>query len=302
MVETIKKDLSWLVIGSTGQLGSEITTELRTRNLQLISPNKIELDITNWNHVFEYFEQNRPKVVVNAAAWTDVESSESSKSLAYKINAEGANNLALASKEIGAKFIHISTDYVFSGKSNAAWEIDSAKEPISEYGRSKSIGEDLILSNYDIGAYIFRTSWLYSKYRKNFVKSMIKKALDSKNIIKVVDDQIGQPTNARDLSKRVIESIENDIQPGIYHATNVGETSWYEFARLIFDLIGENSERVIPMPSNELASKVKRPEYSVLGQKCWENTGMQPMRNWEIALREQIYEIKDAVLREGDDI
>jgi dTDP-4-dehydrorhamnose reductase len=297
-VETIKEDLSWLIIGAKGQLGSELVQELANREHSFSAPKKLDLNITNREQVFGFLQENRPKIVVNSAAWTDVERAESFVSDAYNVNANGPLNLAHACKIFNIQLVHISTDYVFSGKADIPWEIKSIKEPISEYGKSKSAGEDYILQHYDAKSLIFRTSWLYSKYERNFVKSIITKAIKSKDPINVVRDQFGSPTSARDLSIRIIECVEKSVKPAIYHASNSGEASWYEFGRYILELIGEDPNRVKPILTKELKTNVKRPSYSVLGQECWKNTGLLPMRNWKLALSEQISEIRDTVHRE----
>lgn len=298
-METIKEDLSWLIIGANGQLGCELVQELTNREYSFSVPRKLDLNITNREQVFGFLEELRPKTVVNSAAWTDVERAESFESDAYNVNANGPLNLADACKEFNIQLVHISTDYVFSGKADIPWEIKSLKEPISVYGKTKSAGEDFILQYYGAKSLIFRTSWLYSKYKKNFVKSIIAKAILSKDPINVVKDQVGSPTSARDLSIRIIESVEKSVSPGIYHATNSGEASWYEFGQNILELIGEDPDRVKPILTKELKTNVNRPSYSVLGQECWKNEGLPPMRNWKLALREQISEIRDTVRGEG---
>jgi dTDP-4-dehydrorhamnose reductase len=177
-------------------------------------------------------------------------------------------------------------------------------KPISVYGKSKAQGELQVLEEYSSHSYIFRTAWLYSSWGKNFAKTMTRFALFTDGEVRVVDDQIGQPTSAIDLANQIVTTIDYKLPFSIYHATNGGSSSWYEFAQEIFALTGESPKRVIPIPSSEFVRPAKRPSYSVLGHDNWANLGstgfkVQPMQNWRLALKQSMPEIISAVLEEG---
>lgn len=291
--------MNYLVIGGSGQLGNELMTALKMQEKTFIAPNSNMLDITNGLHLAEIMGNFLPNVVFNAAADTNVNKAQTSISRTLSINAIGPWNLAKECKLAGAKLIHISTDYVFSGDKKLPWETFDEKTPKSIYGLSKSLGEDLVMSEYPQNSIIFRTAWLYSPFGKNFVKTMVRKALSKEKVIRVVNDQTGQPTSAKDLAQHLLKCLDGNLMPGIYHLTNSGEATWFEFAREIFKLVGEDPERILPIGSSALVEQAPRPSYSVLSQRCWENTGIEPMRNWQVSLEEQIEEIKAAVLSEG---
>ncbi len=206
--------------------------------------------------------------------------------------------MARAAKELKIPLIHISTDYVFSGKSRHPWSTDSKTEPMSSYGLSKLLGEKEITKSLDVNFYILRTAWLYGPYGKNFSKTILKKAITSKEPINVVDDQIGQPTSTRSLAQQIFKVAKSRVPSGIYHATNTGQASWWDFACEIFALAGEDVERVRPLTSEDFPSKVKRPKYSVLDQSAWSKVGMETMPEWRRALKEVFPEIRRAVERE----
>jgi dTDP-4-dehydrorhamnose reductase len=169
---------------------------------------------------------------------------------------------------------------------------------MSAYGLSKLLGEKEITKSLDADFYILRTAWLYGPYGKNFSKTILKKALASKDPINVVNDQIGQPTTTKSLAEQILKVAKHGIPSGIYHATNTGQASWWDFAREIFELAGEDVERVRPSTSDKFPSKVKRPEYSVLDQSVWSKVGMETMPEWRRALKEVFPEIRKVVERE----
>lgn len=297
MVEAIKSLKKWLVIGETGQLGSELIKILKPQGKAIhFDRNKVELEVLDAAKT--YIELLSPAVILNASAWTDVDAAEFHENEAFKVNSIIPQNLAKIAKNLGIPFIHISTDYVFSGNNSNPWKVNSQLQPINAYGRTKANGEIRVIEEYSEKSYIFRTAWLYSANRRNFAKTMVKMAFKNKEPIYVVNDQFGQPTNARDLANQIIKSVEAGISPGIYHATNSGEASWNEFAREIFKLVGENPERVLPLKSSEIRRPAIRPTYSVLSHDCWENSGVAPMRNWKESLMDVIVEIKIASLNE----
>lgn len=290
--------MTWLIFGSNGQLGSHICDLLEKKRIEYVALNKSQGSIGDANFVNMQVSLIKPSAIVNCAAWTDVDGAEKDEYKAKIINAIGVGYLSHAAKIVGATFAHVSTDYVFSGVRNTPWNIDDEKSPSSVYGRTKALGEDLIKNIYPENSYIFRTAWLYSEHRHNFAKAMVRAALENDNHIKVVNDQKGQPTSASDLAAQIVTCIEIKIKPGIYHASNSGEATWNEFGREIFRLLGEDSNRVLPMSSSELSRPAPRPSYSVLSQDCWKNSGVEVMREWKIALKEQINNIKNAVVNE----
>jgi dTDP-4-dehydrorhamnose reductase len=236
-----------------------------------------------------------PDIIINCAAWTDVEGAESNEELAARVNSDGAENLAIAAKGCGAKFLHISTDYVFSGDKQEPWLESSLKNPQSSYGRTKADGEDRVLRAYTENSMIIRTAWLYSPWDKNFAKTMTRLALDGKSEVRVVNDQKGQPTSAIDLANQIISLAVSQTASGIFHGTNGGEASWFDFAQEIFKCTGEDINRLIPVSSDEYTQKAKRPEYSVLGHDAWNKTGITPMRDWRHALTDAMPEIISSV-------
>jgi dTDP-4-dehydrorhamnose reductase len=298
MVASIK-ELSWLIVGSEGQLGLAMQKELSAQGVNFRALGRSELDITNELQVLSYFEEINPTVVINTAGWTDVDGAELNEDKARSVNSYGPQVIAESSRKIGAKHIHISSDYVFSGTGGTPWSEDSNLCPLGAYGRTKAEGEKLVQRIYPEGSYIVRTAWLYSPWRRNFVKSIVKIALSTNAPIEVVSDQVGQPTNALQLAAKILEMVELDVSPGIYHGTNSGEATWFELAQLVFELCGENPKRVIPIPSTQLVRSALRPSYSVLGHQNWRKQQMIPMPDWKDALVGGIQEILSEVRQEG---
>jgi dTDP-4-dehydrorhamnose reductase len=283
--------MSWLILGSSGQLGSSFKTFLKQKNIEFLAPVSKELDICSSASLKQYVTLNKPSVIVNCAAWTDVERAEELVDLAFKVNGYAPGYVAEAAKIVGAKLVHISTDYVFSGNRVMPWLESDITSPISVYGRSKALGENLVMSVYSENTYIVRTAWLYSKFGKNFAKTMCRMAHENQDSIYVVSDQVGQPTFAGDLVTQIFLLISVDAKPGIYHGTNSGETSWFGFAKKIFDLLDIDSGRLIKKDETNDTSKVKRPKYSVLGHDAWFDAGLPEMQNWELALAASVKDI-----------
>jgi dTDP-4-dehydrorhamnose reductase len=274
----------WLVTGGTGQLGLALQRELTKQGIEHIAPTSKELDLTEFNRLEDEINKINPSVIVNTAAWTDVDGAEENPDLTFEINAQAPAKLAEIAKALGSVFIQISTDYVFEGESSVPYSEDHERNPQSAYGKSKFQGEKNIEQIYKDGSYIFRTAWLYSADRKNFAKTMTKLALKKSDEVKVVNDQLGQPTFAGDLATKIIDSVISKSPFGVYHATNSGEATWFEFAREIFKLVGEDIERVVPVASSEFPRPAKRPAYSVLGHESWKRANLGEMRNWRTAL------------------
>ena len=290
--------MTWLITGGSGQLGIAVSEELGERGFLFHSWGSKDLDITVGPIVRDLIFQLSPKIIVNCAAWTDVDGAETNELQASKVNGDGAENIAIAAKKCGAKLIHVSTDYVFSGESKSPWQIDDTINPQTAYGRTKADGESRALGVYPENSSIVRTAWLYSPWGKNFAKTMTRLAINSYGEVRVVNDQMGQPTSATDLASQLIEFGLSSSPAGFYHGTNSGEATWFEFAQEIFKLAEADTNRVVPVSSSEYPGIAKRPSYSVLSQDAWEKTTVQPMRDWRIALAEVIPAIISAVKEE----
>jgi dTDP-4-dehydrorhamnose reductase len=283
--------MSWLITGGSGQLGIALSNELNKLGLAFNALSSKDLDLTNERIVNAFVSKLSPEVVVNCAAWTDVDGAEDHELQASRVNRDGAENIAFAAKNCNAKLIHLSTDYVFSGEGNTPWRVDGAIDPQCAYGRTKADGENRVLLTHPEGASIVRTAWLYSPWGKNFAKTMTKLALGDNGEVSVVSDQIGQPTSAEDLAKLIVDLVILGTPPGIYHATNSGQATWFEFAQEIFRLAGADVSRVVPVSSSVYARAAKRPSYSVLSHDAWDKTSVHPMRDWRIALAESMPDI-----------
>jgi dTDP-4-dehydrorhamnose reductase len=291
--------MTWLITGGSGQLGLALQAELTVQGIDFVSVNSHELDITNQPLVAELVESVKPDVITNTAAWTDVDGAETSESAARAVNALGPQNLAIAASHVGARLVQVSTDYVFSGEGTTPWSENAEHNPQSVYGSTKSEGETFALEAYPTGSYVVRTAWLYSADRKNFAKTMTKLALNGAGEVRVVNDQVGQPTFTGDLAKQIIDLVKSDSPVGTYHGTNSGQATWFEFAQEIFNLAGADVSRVVPVSSSEYPRPAKRPSYSVLGHDAWVKTTVEPMRDWRIALAEAMPAIISAVKAEG---
>lgn len=294
--------MSWLITGGTGQLGIALSRELSSRGIAFYSWSSEDLDITQSLETIEVIEKLSPRVIVNCAAWTDVDKAESQESLAARVNSFGAENVAKAARGCGAKLVQISTDYVFSGQGNSPWRVSSEKFPNTAYGRTKVEGENRVLLHYSESSYILRTAWLYSPWRKNFARTMLSLALNDNFEVDVVNDQVGQPTSCIDLAKQIVSLVQSNAPVGIYHATNSGNATWFEFAQSLFELSGADARRVIPVDSDKILRPAKRPHYSVLDLDDWTKTSISEMRNWKEALSETFPKILEEVVKEGGKI
>ena len=283
--------MTWLITGGTGQLGIALAQELSRRDLPFSSVGSKDLDVTNGSALHNFVGKLAPTVIVNCAGWTDVDGAEAHEELAARVNSDGAANVAFAAKSCGAKLIHISTDYVFSGQSQHPYGVNTAKNPQSAYGRTKADGEDRILGEYSQDTWIIRTAWLFSPWGKNFAKTMTRFALCGEGEVRVVDDQSGQPTSAADLTNQVVSLALAQAPAGIYHATNGGEATWFDFASEIFKCVGVDVKRLVPIATHVYGQRAIRPTYSVLNHDMWNKTTLPPMRDWRQALKEAMPEI-----------
>ena len=276
-----------LITGSNGMLGYDLQEVLNDKHELILTTSKT-LNITDKDQVLKVICENNPDVVINSAAYTDVDGCEDNHDIAYGVNGEGVRNLALACKEIDCPLVHISTDYVFNGKNNRPWVEDDEIDPINVYGKSKLEGEEAILEILD-KYFIVRTAWLYGVNGKNFPKTMLELAKNHSEIT-VVYDEVGSPTYTLDLAYGISQLIETDYY-GIYHLTNSESCSWCEFARYIFEVAGVDVN-VIPVTASEFARPAPRPSYSVLENKNWIDNGFKPLRSYKEAIKEYVELIK----------
>jgi len=280
--------MKWLIAGANGQLGRCLQETLDAKGIEFIALSRADLDITNSALLKESFSSIKPDVVINTAAYTNVEQAEIDLVAAFKINQLGAANLATASKSVGAKLVHFSTDYVFAGNGNSPWQVNDLTDPLSIYGKSKLAGEVEILNEYPEKSLIIRTAWLYSPYGKNFYKTMLTKALNGGESVRVVNDQQGQPTNAFDLAELTVNAVTKNVASGVFHGINAGSCSWFEFAQYIFEIAGADPARVTPVLSSEFATKVQRPKYSVLDNQKWSEFGIVPLGPWKDSVQKAL--------------
>lgn len=290
--------MTWLITGGSGQLGIAVSQVLGERGILFQAWNSQDLDITQGPIVRDYITKFSPKVIVNCAAWTDVDGAESQELEAFRVNSDGPENLALAAKLCNSQLIHVSTDYVFSGESQSPWQIEDEINPQSAYGRTKALGESRVLASHPENSFVVRTAWLYSPWGKNFAKTMTRLAIKGEGKVIVVNDQVGQPTSAMDLAKQLVELGLSSSPAGIYHGTNSGQATWFEFAQEIFKIAGADVGRVTPVSSSQYPRLAKRPSYSVLSHDAWVNTSIQPLRDWLIALSDAMPSIISAVKAE----
>ena len=269
-----------ILLGSSGQLGKEFEKFLLEReSIELHSFSHAQLDILDFKSLLNKFSEISPDVVINCAAYTKVDQAEKEQDLAYQVNTIGARNVSYASFKIKAKVIYFSTDYIFDGTKVSPYnEFDSSK-PLSVYGKSKLLGE-IYTREHNPNHLILRISWLYGINGSNFVKTIIRLAKE-KGELKVVNDQVGTPTYTLDVVKQSWELIERDCV-GLYHSANVGQTTWFEFARKIVEKLNLNA-KIIPIKTEEYSALAKRPNFSVLENYLLRLENRNIMRNWEEA-------------------
>jgi dTDP-4-dehydrorhamnose reductase len=283
-----------MITGAKGQLGLALNRLLKDRDeYELLytdayddeDKNVQELDISNEEAVKSYVSGKLPNIIINCAAFTAVDLCETEKDKAYQINALGPKYLAEAAEQIGAKLIHISTDYVFDGEGSEPITEAARTNPISFYGKTKLCGEEYVIGNCS-RYFVLRTAWLYGE-GKNFVKTMLRLAAAG-NKVRVVADQYGNPTSALELARVILFLMETESY-GIYHTTCEGSTNWYEFAKTIFETAGIEVE-VEPIMTSEYVTPAKRPMYSVLDKKALRERHGYYMKDWKEALYEYMKE------------
>lgn len=294
-----------MITGCNGQLGNELQSILKSGKSEIgsapqevlgaeVLPVDIDtIDISDISAVNEFVNANKPDVIINCAAMTNVDGCESDYVTAFKVNALGVKNLAVCAEKIGAKFVHVSTDYVFAGNGTKPYCEWDKVDPQSVYGASKALGEKYALA-FCKKSFVVRTSWLYGYIGKNFVKT-VRRVIKSNGGIGVVCDQRGNPTNANDLAHHLLKLAVTE-EYGIYHCTGEGECSWYDFAVKIAEYSGLG-DTVTPCTTEEYNAKfnvpTKRPEYSSLRNLALECTVGNEMRDWKVALKEYISKVED---------
>ncbi|MBP1712480.1 MAG: dTDP-4-dehydrorhamnose reductase [Deltaproteobacteria bacterium] len=271
-----------LVLGARGMLGQDLV-KILAPEYEIIPWDLAEIDITREKETLEKIVKVRPQVIINCAAYTNVDQCETHRDQAFLVNAEGTKHVALASYTVKARFVHLSTDYVFDGTASIPYREDNSPNPMSVYGQSKLQGEIYVRK---IGGdhLIIRTAWLYGPRGKNFVEAILSQAAEGKQI-RVVNDQQGSPTFTRDLSQ-AIKGLLPITEQGIFHLTNSGSCTWFEFALHILEESGFKGNEVRPISSKELGRPAKRPAYSILDNSRYEQISENKMRSWQEALKE----------------
>ncbi|UKS24976.1 dTDP-4-dehydrorhamnose reductase [Paenibacillus sp. HWE-109] len=276
-----------LVTGANGQLGQDVV-KLLGANHEVHGYGRDQLDITNESQCMEVITALRPDVVIHSAAYTAVDLAETEVKQAYAVNADGTKNLVIAAESVGAKFCYISTDYVFDGTSVTPYKEDDLTNPQSVYGKSKRAGEQYIES-LSSKYFIVRTSWVYGSYGTNFVKTMLNQA-KTRDSLKVVSDQLGSPTYTIDLAL-FLEQLVMTEKYGIYHASNSGSCSWYEFACAIFEESGLKVN-VEPCTTEEFPRPAPRPRNSVMEHGTIRANGFEDLRPWREGLKAFLVELE----------
>ncbi|MCT3030794.1 dTDP-4-dehydrorhamnose reductase [Pediococcus parvulus] len=273
-----------LITGANGQLGTELRTLLDAKGISYTATDSKELDITNAEGVNAYFQEHKPELVFHCAAYTAVDAAEEEpgKSIDELVNVTGTQNIATAAESVGATLVYISTDYVFDGQNDGMYEEMDKQNPQNEYGRTKSLGEKAVrdtMSKY----YIIRTSWVFGKYGKNFVYTMLNLS-KTHDVLTVVDDQVGRPTWTYTLAQFMLFAVENKIAYGTYNLSNDNQANWFEFAT---EILKDTKTEVKPVSSAEYPQKAHRPEHSVLSLEKTKATGFK-IPTWQEALKQMM--------------
>lgn len=275
----------WLVTGAGGMLGHDLRAVLTAGDQWHTAVTRTDLDLTDAAAVAAMVAGH--DVVVNAAAWTDVDGAETDEAAATAVNGAGVANLARACAETGAYLLHVSTDYVFAGDADRPYPEDAPTAPVNAYGRSKLAGEEAVRRLLPQRGYLVRTAWLYGAHGPNFVATMLRLAVE-RDRLDVVDDQLGQPTWSYALAERLVElgvaARSGRAPAGAYHATSSGQTTWYGLAREVFARSGLDPDRIRPTTSDRFPRPARRPAYSVLGHDRWATAGLAPLPDWRVGL------------------
>jgi dTDP-4-dehydrorhamnose reductase len=277
-----------LLLGHKGMLGSDLLLKLNLQH-EVVGLDKEEIDIVSADECEKAIKETKPDILINAAAYTNVDGCETAKEECFTVNAEAVKNIAEACLNKNIRIIHFSTDYVFDGTAKRPYKEDDQCNPINAYGESKLAGERYLQSLAD-DYVLIRTSWLYGVKGKNFVQTILEKAKTTPTL-SIVDDQVGSPTYTKDLAAAVDLLISQNLK-GIFHITNRGRCSWYQFAVKILQESGMNDIKVIPIKSNKLPRPAMRPAYSVLSMQKFIATTGKTMQPWQLALQDYLKSIK----------
>jgi dTDP-4-dehydrorhamnose reductase len=281
----------FLVTGAGGQLGADLMRILPAGDA--VGVTRAELDVADPAAVEKVVADVRPDVVFNAAAYTKVDAAEEDEATAAAVNADGPANLARVCALHGGAVVHVSTDYVFAGDATRPYEPGDPVAPRSAYGRTKLAGEQELRRLLPERSWVVRTAWVYGESGPNFVRTMLKLEA-TRDTVDVVDDQRGSPTWSRDLAAALVALAGSDTPPGILHATNAGDTTWFGLARAIFAEAGADPDRVRPTTTDKFPRPAPRPPYSVLSDAAWRAAGLPPLRSWQNALHAALTEAPEA--------
>lgn len=268
-----------LVTGSYGMLAQDVISELQGRGHEVLSHDKDTLDILNPEAVEAALQDSSPDLLVNCAAWTAVDAAEENESIAFTLNAVAVQNLARAANNAGVRMVHVSTDYVFDGCQTVPYQADDPINPVGAYGRTKAAGEWAARTEAP-DALIVRTAWLYGAGGNCFPRTLAS-LLRKNGTAKVVNDQFGQPTWARDVARVIVDLAEANAPAGIYHATSSGQTTWFDFTKSIAESVGLNTDVVKPTTSAEFSRPAPRPTWSVLGHDSLRDAGIPVIGDWK---------------------
>ena len=280
--------MKFFITGVNGQLGYDVKRELLERGYtDILAPTRVDLDITNEDAVKEMIREYRPSVIFHCAAYTAVDKAEEEQDKCYQVNVLGTKYLTEAAKEVGAKIIYISTDYVFDGTKEGLYQVEDKVNPVNYYGKTKYLGENFI-REYD-NHIIVRISWVFGINGKNFIRTMLNLA-ESHKELNVVCDQIGSPTYTKDLAGLLVNMFLSNVK-GLYHVTNEGYCSWYEFAEFIFKE-SRKKVKVHPILTKDYKTIAKRPLNSKLSKESLDDIGMKRLPEWQDAVKRYICELK----------
>ncbi len=280
-----------LITGANGQLGKEFRAfENKFPSYRFIFVGREELPVQNNEQVIEFFQRHQPAFCINCAAYTAVDKAETEKDESFLVNATAVGLLASVCRQFNTKLVHISTDYVFDGLSPVPYTEEDATCPVNTYGASKLKGEELCLQN-NPNAMIIRTAWVYSTFGNNFVKTMIR-LMKERSSLSIVNDQVGAPTYAADLAGAIMDIIERDYwKAGLYHYSNGGKISWYDFAVAIKELTGSSCQ-ITPVSTSQYPTPAKRPSFSLLNTTKIKNTFSISVPDWRVSLEKCLGQLK----------
>ena len=285
-----------LILGGTGQLGRSLLEISWPKGTELLSPTRHDVDVTHAHSLENYLRDFKPEFVINATAWTDVPGAESNLEGAMLLNAEAVSSMAQLCKELSATLIHISTDYVFDGQGNVPYRETDETNPLNNYGKSKLAGEMAIASSGLKDFYIIRTSWLYSRFGKNFVKTIARRAVKNE-ISAIIDDQFGAPTSAGDLANAILSIVKFKPDSGIYHYANSGVTNWFEFGSSVYELL--NADTALVTPRQTEVSELQRPAFSQFDLSKWVSADLPRPPEWHESLQRELPSILQSIREAG---